>query len=328
MRSRRPPPPPPAPAPAPPAHKNKRNNGRGADGADGGGAASNVPFVKVLVALIIIRAIPSSFLNGIHDCDETYNYWEPLMHITAGDDAEESANSRAMQTWEYAPENALRSYLFLWLAGWPAALLPPSRVAFHAVRLHLAFWASFAEAMLITACYRRFGRIVGSNAYFLFLISGGLFTSTTQLLPGTLTALGFTAATALAIERKPLGVIACVAVGSILGASFLCFGCDISYPTLEGSKQGSKEETVRSITEHWVLKPTRVDFHFDASALANLSTLFRFVPYPTSASTSHSFVWFRLHNDAPELTIQTHTRTHTQAGLSLCPLLCRWHFSC
>ena len=42
--------------------------------------------------------------NLVWDCDETYNYWEPMHMLAYGSGA---------QTWEYSPVYALRSYLYL-----------------------------------------------------------------------------------------------------------------------------------------------------------------------------------------------------------------------
>ena len=48
----------------------------------------------------------SAALNIIHDCDEVFNYWEPLHYLLYG---------YGMQTWEYSQQYALRSYLYLLL---------------------------------------------------------------------------------------------------------------------------------------------------------------------------------------------------------------------
>ena len=55
----------------------------------------------VFIALLVIR-LASALYNQIWDCDETYNYWEPL-HFTL--------YKHGFQTWEYSPEFGLRSYL-------------------------------------------------------------------------------------------------------------------------------------------------------------------------------------------------------------------------
>ena len=52
------------------------------------------------------------------DCDETFNYWEPLHYLQYGS---------GLQVWEYSPDYALRSYFFLalhYLAFYPLTFLP------------------------------------------------------------------------------------------------------------------------------------------------------------------------------------------------------------
>ena len=46
-----------------------------------------------LTRLLLFRArLLSAANNIVHDCDETFNYWEPLHYITYG---------YGLQTWEY-----------------------------------------------------------------------------------------------------------------------------------------------------------------------------------------------------------------------------------
>jgi len=51
------------------------------------------------------------FRSIISDCDETYNYWEPTHFLLYG---------KGFQTWEYSPEYALRSYLYILIHAVPA----------------------------------------------------------------------------------------------------------------------------------------------------------------------------------------------------------------
>ena len=43
-------------------------------------------------ALLLAARLVSACLNIVHDCDEVYNYWEPLHFLLYG---------YGMQTWEY-----------------------------------------------------------------------------------------------------------------------------------------------------------------------------------------------------------------------------------
>lgn len=70
------------------------------------------------ILLLGIARLASALVNLIHDCDEVYNYWEPLHHLLYG---------WGYQTWEYSAEFALRSYWYLdlhyaWLKPWTALL--------------------------------------------------------------------------------------------------------------------------------------------------------------------------------------------------------------
>ncbi|VDM02795.1 unnamed protein product [Schistocephalus solidus] len=93
----------------------------------------------VYLKLGILSALASSLWNTINDCDESFNYLEPLYFI--------SSNESAFQTWEYSPEYALRSYLYLWTFGWPACLLKvfglPAWFKFLCIRLQLSLLYAF-----------------------------------------------------------------------------------------------------------------------------------------------------------------------------------------
>lgn len=56
--------------------------------------------------MLSIARLVSVACNIIHDCDEVFNYWEPLHYLLYG---------YGMQTWEYSQQYALRSYLYLLL---------------------------------------------------------------------------------------------------------------------------------------------------------------------------------------------------------------------
>lgn len=57
-----------------------------------------------LVTLNVLMRLYCGLFMIISDCDETYNYWEPLNLIARG---------FGKQTWEYSPAYAIRSYLYL-----------------------------------------------------------------------------------------------------------------------------------------------------------------------------------------------------------------------
>src|SRR5436190_4496041 len=57
------------------------------------------PFCIFLLANILAAAFAP-----IQDCDETFNYWEPTHYLQYG---------YGLQTWEYSPEYAIRSWLYI-----------------------------------------------------------------------------------------------------------------------------------------------------------------------------------------------------------------------
>lgn len=75
-------------------------------------AASAALSPATAFALLAAARLISALLNIIHDCDETFNYLEPLHYVLYGS---------GMQTWEYGAQYALRAYIYLLLHAVPAA---------------------------------------------------------------------------------------------------------------------------------------------------------------------------------------------------------------
>lgn len=55
---------------------------------------------------ILSARLCAAIWSNISDCDEVYNYWEPMHYIMHGS---------GFQTWEYSPMFAIRSYGYLWV---------------------------------------------------------------------------------------------------------------------------------------------------------------------------------------------------------------------
>lgn len=143
-------------------------------------AAANV-CVRVYCGLYMIIA----------DCDETYNYWEPLNLIYRG---------FGKQTWEYSPTYAIRSYAYLvpyYLLTWPlrdvqlfVGPLPPY-VSFYAVRIvTLCGFTAIAELRLHRAVARAQSQAT-ANWFLLFsTFAPGMSHASVALLPSSF-ALGW-----------------------------------------------------------------------------------------------------------------------------------------
>ncbi|KAI5951336.1 ALG9 [Candida jiufengensis] len=116
------------------------------------------------------------------DCDETFNYWEPLNLMLRG---------FGKQTWEYSPVYSIRSYAYLvpyYLIGKLAQLLNLNPVhVFYFIRVFdLAGFTSFCELYLFkTFCNLGFVNL-GNWYLFLSSINIGINHGGVALLPSSL----------------------------------------------------------------------------------------------------------------------------------------------
>jgi hypothetical protein len=106
--------------------------------------------------LLLSRGIGAAYAP-ISDCDEVFNYWEPLHFSIYGTGA---------QTWEYSPKFALRSWLYVLLHSLNALVFrifyaepvskyfhnfgapPPKVLVFYLVRFSLVAASAVADAAL------------------------------------------------------------------------------------------------------------------------------------------------------------------------------------
>ncbi len=160
---------------------------------------------------VVHIAIRVSLANKapITDCDEVYNYWEPLHFLNHG---------YGMQTWEYAPQFALRTYAYLlpmsYLSAfyeWILSLCPteclillsnmispsiaqsvsihPSPenkvLVFHLLRATIAVMTSIAELRLIRATASSHSIHVAIYLWVILLTSTGMFHTAPAYLPSS-----------------------------------------------------------------------------------------------------------------------------------------------
>lgn len=100
------------------------------------------PGADVAFKALLSARFCAAVWSHIADCDETFNYWEPLHYLIYG---------YGLQTWEYSPQFALRSYTYLLFHGTPAwfynAIFHPSpMLIFYFVRCLLGFFCALVEA--------------------------------------------------------------------------------------------------------------------------------------------------------------------------------------
>jgi alpha-1,2-mannosyltransferase len=133
---------------------------------------------NIFMVILTIRTISVCF-NLIWDCDEVYNYWEPLHFILYGN---------GFQTWEYSPVYSLRSYLYICLHAlplWPFRSIVASKITlFYMLRFTLAYVSTKLETRLYKSLKRQHSRIADYYIV-LSLTNVGMFQSVTSFLPST-----------------------------------------------------------------------------------------------------------------------------------------------
>ncbi|EQC32299.1 hypothetical protein SDRG_10046 [Saprolegnia diclina VS20] len=131
--------------------------------------------------LAIVRLI-SALVNIQSDCDEAYNYWEPLHNLLYG---------HGFQTWEYSPLYALRSYLYLVVHGVLGkvagnVLFGSSKLAFFfGLRTALGFASALCEAAFYRGVVEAYGPRVGRYTLVLLACNSGMFQASTAFLPSS-----------------------------------------------------------------------------------------------------------------------------------------------
>ncbi|EEY65024.1 putative alpha mannosyltransferase [Phytophthora infestans T30-4] len=146
------------------------------------------PSLETALSLLILPRAASALLSPIADCDETFNYWEPLHYLLY---------RFGFQTWEYSPVYALRSYFYLLLHyivvkltafGSTLGLLADQKLLlFYGLRAALGLLSAYAEALFYHSTSRRFGCRTARYLLCALLFNAGIFHASTAFLPSTFT---------------------------------------------------------------------------------------------------------------------------------------------
>jgi len=139
------------------------------------------PSPYIAFKVLISARLGAAVWSGISDCDETFNYWEPTHHLLYG---------QGLQTWEYDPKFALRSYLYLLVhavPGWVYARLaqPNPMLVFYFLRCLFGFVCALCEVYFYRGVLCEFGANVGRLCLGFLVFSAGMFISSTAFLPST-----------------------------------------------------------------------------------------------------------------------------------------------
>ncbi|GJQ08299.1 hypothetical protein GpartN1_g90.t1 [Galdieria partita] len=171
----------------------------------------------VFLLYVVVRVIAAFYLS-ISDCDETFNYWEPLHFILYG---------FGFQTWEYSPEFRLRSYAYLLIYGSFGKLFSlfsskENKVGqFFFIRILVGILDAFSETFLYRNILRKFGKSTALLFFFFSLISPGLFISTTSILPSSFSLILFNFALSYWIYGNWLSAVVFISIASLWGWPFV-----------------------------------------------------------------------------------------------------------
>jgi alpha-1,2-mannosyltransferase len=175
-------------------------------------SSSGSPVLGSAGAMLVLARTLAAVTNIVHDCDEVYNYWEPLHYIMFG---------YGLQTWEYSARYALRSWWYIVLhkvIGWPLAVLSTNKVAiFYFIKVILGLCSAYAEYLLCTALAKRVHPHV-AKLYLVFAVfSSGMFVSSNAFLPSSLAMVAMTLSAAGILEGNSRMVIWSAVVGCTWG---------------------------------------------------------------------------------------------------------------
>lgn len=189
--------------------------------------AKTAPELKATTAFYVfaIANLVAAAFSPIQDCDEVFNYWEPSHYLNHG---------YGLQTWEYSPEYAIRSWtytglhsLIIWVGLLPLRVFQyqKSKVAeFYFLRIVLALVCAFCQTRLYSVVSRTFNPRVAIFFMIAMVISPGMYHAAPAYLPSSFamytTMLGLSAFMDWSGGMKTAQGVMWFGIGSTLGWPF------------------------------------------------------------------------------------------------------------
>lgn len=135
--------------------------------------------VAAFCVFLTVNLLASAY-SPIQDCDEVFNYWEPTHYI---------AHGSGLQTWEYSPEYAIRSWLYALIHAIPSKLaagfVSKKVFEFYFVRGVLGSICAGCETRLFSTI----ARTINPRTAVIFLLamatSSGMFHASVAYLPSS-----------------------------------------------------------------------------------------------------------------------------------------------
>ncbi|EGN93107.1 glycosyltransferase family 22 protein [Serpula lacrymans var. lacrymans S7.3] len=180
------------------------------------------PNFSTAIRILLLVRVAGAMYSNIQDCDEVFNFWEPLHYLDRG---------YGFQTWEVTPTYAIRSWAYILLHLLPArfafAIGHGKRPAFFAIRILLAVMSVMCEAKLHRTVVEKINERVGRYLFFMLLLSAGMWNASAAFLPSSFAMYASTLAFSYAVEpasiknnRRTLFATLLFATGAIVGWPF------------------------------------------------------------------------------------------------------------
>jgi len=140
--------------------------------------------IEPIVAFYIFFAAHAvaAIFSPILDCDEVYQYWEPTHYL---------AHGYGMQSWEYSPDFAIRSWAY---AGLHAIIVGIGRLTpfghskageFYFLRIFLGFVCALCETQLFAVVSRVMSPRIGMIFLVISVTAAGMFHASVAYLPSS-----------------------------------------------------------------------------------------------------------------------------------------------
>ncbi|CAA6665615.1 unnamed protein product [Spirodela intermedia] len=161
------------------------------------------------MALGVLRYM-SATSNIIHDCDEVFNYWEPLHYLLY---------KSGFQTWEYSSAFALRSYLYIFFH---ALVAEPVSWLFSDEKVQTVPWPNLivTETALVVALSKKYGNRLACYTLAMLCLTSGCFFASTSFLPSSFSMYSVTLSSALFLLGRHAMAVSVAAAGVIVGWPF------------------------------------------------------------------------------------------------------------
>ncbi|KAH7080650.1 Alg9-like mannosyltransferase family-domain-containing protein [Paraphoma chrysanthemicola] len=181
--------------------------------------------VRLALAVFAIANVAAALFAPIQDCDEVFNYWEPTHYLNHG---------YGLQTWEYSPEYAIRSWaytalhsLIIFIGTLPfkvTGVARPKVVEFYFLRITLALVCALCQTRMYSVIARTMNPRVAIFFVLALVFSPGMYHAAPAYLPSTFamytTMLGFSAFMDWSGGIKTAQGIMWFALGTTLGWPF------------------------------------------------------------------------------------------------------------